>query len=217
MLIAIPSNAPGGLEYYLPLFFEQTATLFDYLPDDVLCVVSDGTREAAEAFLRQVEERFEQRRHDAERPLLPPDRLYLDAQTLTTRLQAGQLVRMQRTKVERRRNGFARYCNFATQSAPALAFQALRTSDRSMSSAVTMRPVGDMLSASGSPVPGRRHADVATSTRKSAVKVFMDLSIVPSRLRLRVPSGQGCSILRRGAPTITRYPREREETSLAFW
>ncbi|HAO32849.1 MAG TPA: hypothetical protein DCQ84_07855, partial [Candidatus Competibacteraceae bacterium] len=25
-------NAPGGIEYYLPLFFEQTATLFDYLP-----------------------------------------------------------------------------------------------------------------------------------------------------------------------------------------
>jgi transcription-repair coupling factor (superfamily II helicase) len=27
---------PGGIEYYLPLFFEQTATLFDYLPDDTL-------------------------------------------------------------------------------------------------------------------------------------------------------------------------------------
>ena len=26
-------RTPGGLEYYLPLFFEQTATLFDYLPE----------------------------------------------------------------------------------------------------------------------------------------------------------------------------------------
>lgn len=27
---------PAGIEYYLPLFFHQTASLFDYLPDNTL-------------------------------------------------------------------------------------------------------------------------------------------------------------------------------------
>ena len=38
--------APAGIEYYLPLFFEQTATLFDYLGDRMLPVLGDGALEA---------------------------------------------------------------------------------------------------------------------------------------------------------------------------
>lgn len=41
--------APSGIEYYLPLFFEQTATLFDYLAADALPVIADGALEAADA------------------------------------------------------------------------------------------------------------------------------------------------------------------------
>ncbi len=54
--------APAGVEYYLPLFFERTATLFDYLPSGSLPVVCAGA--AAEAFWAQTGERYEQRRHD---------------------------------------------------------------------------------------------------------------------------------------------------------
>ncbi|HYQ90743.1 MAG TPA: transcription-repair coupling factor, partial [Candidatus Competibacteraceae bacterium] len=38
--------APGGIEYYLPLFFDTTATLFDYLPADTLVVALEGVEEA---------------------------------------------------------------------------------------------------------------------------------------------------------------------------
>ena len=65
-------RAPGGLEYYLPLFFEETATLFDYLPHGALVCEAEGVREAAARFLDTVTTRYEQRRHDIERPLLPP-------------------------------------------------------------------------------------------------------------------------------------------------
>ncbi|HEV2680278.1 MAG TPA: transcription-repair coupling factor, partial [Rhodanobacter sp.] len=41
---------PGGIEYYLPLFFQQTATLFDYLADDALFVLGEGAGEAADQF-----------------------------------------------------------------------------------------------------------------------------------------------------------------------
>lgn len=78
--------APAGVEYYLPLFFERTATLFDYLPSGSLPVVYAGAGEAAEAFWAQTGERYEQRRHDVERPLLPPSALYLSPELLRERL-----------------------------------------------------------------------------------------------------------------------------------
>lgn len=78
--------APAGIEYYLPLFFEGTATLFDYLPAGSLPVVCVGAAEAAETFWTQTGERYEQRRHDVERPLLPPSALYLSPDLLRERL-----------------------------------------------------------------------------------------------------------------------------------
>lgn len=68
--------APAGVEYYLPLFFDQTATLLDYLQPNVLPVVGAGVGEAAAAFWAQTGNRYEQRRHDVERPLLAPQELY---------------------------------------------------------------------------------------------------------------------------------------------
>jgi transcription-repair coupling factor (superfamily II helicase) len=84
--------APAGIEYYLPLFFTQTATLFDYLGADALPVIGDGAMEAAEQFWKQTAERYEQRRHDLERPLLPPAELYLSPDMLRERLNTGDRV-----------------------------------------------------------------------------------------------------------------------------
>ena len=78
--------APAGVEYYLPLFFDATSTLFDYLHADALPVLTDGFGEAAEAFWAQTRNRYDQRRHDIERPLLPPDELYLSPDSLRERL-----------------------------------------------------------------------------------------------------------------------------------
>ncbi len=41
--------APAGIEYYLPLFFESTSTLFDYLPDDAVLVLPENTAGALAA------------------------------------------------------------------------------------------------------------------------------------------------------------------------
>ena len=84
-------TAPAGIEYYLPMFFAQslfgaTETLFDYLAANALFIVCDGALEAAEQFSRQTEERYEQRAHDIERPILPVSELYLSAQELRERL-----------------------------------------------------------------------------------------------------------------------------------
>ncbi|HHI93712.1 MAG TPA: transcription-repair coupling factor [Gammaproteobacteria bacterium] len=70
-------NTPPGIEYYLPLFFDDTQSLFDYLPQNSLIISNDGTQEAISTFWSDVEERYEQGRYDTSRPLLPPNRLFL--------------------------------------------------------------------------------------------------------------------------------------------
>jgi transcription-repair coupling factor (superfamily II helicase) len=69
--------AGAGIEYYLPLFFEQTATLFDYLPGDTLLVLHGAIEASAQRFWTETSERFRFLARDTQRPCLPPARLFL--------------------------------------------------------------------------------------------------------------------------------------------
>jgi len=71
--------APAGIEYYLPLFFEQTATLFDYLQPETVLVLHHDVTEAMEGFWKDTRSRYDLLRGDRERPLLPPQELFLAA------------------------------------------------------------------------------------------------------------------------------------------
>ena len=117
-------HAIGGIEYYLPLFFEQTSTLFDFLPEDLLTISFEHTREQAEQFLDQVEHRFEQRRHDLERPLLEPRQLYLTSDELAADFNSRRGILIQNHEIESRRKGFASFTNFSTKLLPPLSIQA---------------------------------------------------------------------------------------------
>lgn len=77
---------PAGLEYYLPLFFEATATLFEYVNEAALWATLGPLDQAAQRFHQQVAARYEQRRHDVRRPVLEPTELYLPADDLQQRL-----------------------------------------------------------------------------------------------------------------------------------
>ncbi len=116
-------NAPGGLEYYLPLFFEQTATLFDFLPERRLSIRFQQTLEQAEGFLEQVEQRYEQRRYDTERPILPPGKLFLRPDELTGEINRGNAILVQRHEVAERAKGFAGFHNFGARTLPPLGIQ----------------------------------------------------------------------------------------------
>ena len=89
--------APNGIEYYLPFFFEQMATLFDYLPEDTLFVLEDGVMEACEQYLAEVSARYESLRHDVERPILEPSALYLDEPTLRRHLAQYRRISISET------------------------------------------------------------------------------------------------------------------------
>ena len=69
--------AGAGIEYYLPLFFEQTATLFDYLPADSVLVLHGPIEAAAQRFWTETSERFKFLSRDTQRPCLPPAKLFL--------------------------------------------------------------------------------------------------------------------------------------------
>ncbi|GAP66668.1 transcription-repair coupling factor Mfd [Mizugakiibacter sediminis] len=104
---------PGGIEYYLPLFFERTETLFDYLGDDALFVLGEGALEAAGHFRAQAQERYEQRAHDIERPILPVDELFLPVDRLREALNRP-------LRVEIVDAGHAHAVALGTQPAPEL-------------------------------------------------------------------------------------------------
>ena len=69
--------APAGIEYYLPLFFSQTQLLLDYLPSNALIIEINDIQQPAQHFCQEVQERYEQLRHDVERPILAPAQLYV--------------------------------------------------------------------------------------------------------------------------------------------
>jgi len=84
---------PAGIEYYLPLFFERTETLFDYLGERALIVLAERTLEAGDAFWQQAQARYDSRAHDVERPILPVAELYLPPDRL--REQLNQCLRVE--------------------------------------------------------------------------------------------------------------------------
>lgn len=103
-------HLPNGIEYYLPLFFDETASLFDYLPSDTLSVAVGEVNAELDAAWQHIQERYAQRRHDRERPLLAPERLYLAPDELRARLKRLRRVRCHEHAPEATGSG---RCHFA--------------------------------------------------------------------------------------------------------
>jgi transcription-repair coupling factor (superfamily II helicase) len=71
---------PAGIEYYLPLFFEHTATLFDYLPANSVLLTHRDVATAMEEFWSDTTTRFGLLKGDRARPVLSPTELFLTAE-----------------------------------------------------------------------------------------------------------------------------------------
>jgi transcription-repair coupling factor (superfamily II helicase) len=80
--------APAGIEYYLPLFFEHTATLFDYLPKSATVCMHGEVHAALTEFWHDAQGRHQLLRGDSARPLLPPAELFLSAEDFFVRAKA---------------------------------------------------------------------------------------------------------------------------------
>ncbi len=78
--------SPAGIEYYLPLFFQELETLFDYLPRDTL-VFCDEIEANLDLFRAEAENRYESLRYDILKPILAPKELLLSTSELFARLK----------------------------------------------------------------------------------------------------------------------------------
>lgn len=103
---------PSGIEYYMPLFLEQMVTIFDYLAKDALIVQCGNCQAAMANFVEQTQERYEQRRYDIERPVLPADELFIDAEDTTALMKERRRVNITTAELPENRSNH----NFGTKS-----------------------------------------------------------------------------------------------------
>jgi len=87
-------QAPGGLEYFLPLFFDRTSHLFEYLPPASTLIDLNEASSAVDNVWSGIVERHEQLRHDRHRPILDPAELYLPPAEFRTAFDAGLKVQL---------------------------------------------------------------------------------------------------------------------------
>lgn len=89
----------SGIEYWQPLFFEEMATLFDYLPEQTLFVDMEGNQAQGERFYQDAKQRYEQRKVDPMRPLLPAEKLWLNVDEVNRSLKAYPRITLKVEKV----------------------------------------------------------------------------------------------------------------------
>jgi transcription-repair coupling factor (superfamily II helicase) len=109
-------NSPAGIEYYLPLFFEQPTTLFDFLPEQTIVVNFADLESVAEQFIEDTEQRFEQYRHNISRPILPPQDLFLKIDELFSSLKQYPRIITQSFEYQEKAGVF----NFESEKPPLL-------------------------------------------------------------------------------------------------
>ncbi|WP_101759606.1 transcription-repair coupling factor [Oceanicoccus sp. KOV_DT_Chl] len=112
--------APAGIEYYLPLFFQQTSTLFDYLPATTMVTCTEGLEAAADQFWRDLHQRFEDRNIDPQRPLLNPSQLFIATEQLFAALKQYPRIILHRDALEAKAGNY----NFDSQPPPFLSINA---------------------------------------------------------------------------------------------
>ena len=109
---------PVGIEYYLPLFFEETASLFDYLPAETNIVCWEDVDAAVGQTLSEVETCFENRLHDVEHPPLPVPALYLSESDFQEAL--ADFPRLDLNRFEHERQSEETAFNYASRALPEL-------------------------------------------------------------------------------------------------
>ena len=109
----------SGIEYWQPLFFDEMATLFDYLPEKTLFVDMETNQAQGERFYLDAKQRYEHRKVDPMRPLLPPERLWLSIDAVNHALKNYPKINFKAEKVR----SSVRQKNLAVSALPAVTIQ----------------------------------------------------------------------------------------------
>ncbi len=197
--------APPGIEYYLPLFFEQTATLFDYLPETTQLFTLDGCDEAVEAFRSEYLERFEIAKYHAEHPPLPTQRLFLEVNELFAGLKCYPRAELQHFELHDVKHGI----NFATAKPPSLALDGRASEPSAALRKFVSEFEGRILFAAES--PGRREALLETlngcDIHPSAVANWCDFAEGDVKIAITVAPLEAGLLLREPAIAVIAEPQ----------
>ena len=112
---------PSGIEYYLPLFFDNTASFFDYLPDSATICLIDSIHNHADKFWEDTNSRYEQRCNDITRPILKPNECFLNPTELLTLANRYNPLRIETNPTEKKGNVY----HFNVNKGPALPIERL--------------------------------------------------------------------------------------------
>ena len=112
--------AHGGIEYYLPLFFESTATLLDYLPQDCVVLAPQGLESTLDQTWHEIEERYELSRLDPERPILSTEETFNSPADMLAQMGDLRQIRYSAQSLADHGNNF----NLQTRLPPALKIEA---------------------------------------------------------------------------------------------
>ena len=110
---------PAGVEYYLPLFFEQTAHLFSYLPKDAVVFTLGNIEKAFEEFWREITSRYTSRSGNLQRPILNPDKLFLPINEVFSALKPFSRITVKEEVLEQKQGN----SNFDCDQSPLIALE----------------------------------------------------------------------------------------------
>ena len=83
---------PNGIEYYIPLFFDECNTIFDFLPNGINIFDLAGIKEISKNFYEEMKERFSLMSGIIDRPVMAPENLFLDSSRISKYFGAYELV-----------------------------------------------------------------------------------------------------------------------------
>ncbi|MGH1400243.1 MAG: transcription-repair coupling factor [Acinetobacter tandoii] len=114
--------ASPGIEFYLPLFFDKPlmqgqSTLMAYLPQNGIVITDNGLDDGISSFWKEVLRRYEDRRHNVDHPILPPEELFLSPNVVLEQLNKFARVIASTEAVEERAGAI----NLDTEAPPRLA------------------------------------------------------------------------------------------------
>ena len=107
---------PGGIEFYLPLFFESTNTLFDYLPKTITIATSSSFSKLVDSAHSNIQSRYDHAKLDLDRPPLDINQVFLSKEQLFSAIKKQPQLVIGSSKLEDK-NGNV---NFQTKLLPPL-------------------------------------------------------------------------------------------------
>jgi len=110
--------AHGGIEYYLPLFFDTTASFADYLPANSVVLSPDSLESLLGQFWSETAERFAMSSLDKERPVLSAEETFITPERVESRLKAFSRIRYSAQSLANKA------INFETRLPPAMKIEA---------------------------------------------------------------------------------------------